>query len=309
MSLSSNKGELSVFFNSLRPALVLFRKNDPLRMAGATAFFTTFALPPIIFLLVQLFGLIVGKKNMGQGLLDAVSEVIGKQGASQVRQVIRSIMSFDNSWYVTVFGLLFLFFIATTLFNVIKDSLNQLWGIQLKEKKGFLFTITTRLRSFAVILFVGVLFLADVFLQSVEALAGNYITTLWPAGGGYLSSFMSEIVGVVIISAWFVVLFRFLADGRPLWKAAIIGGIFTGLLFAIGRQVLAVLLIDSNIGKLYGSSGSFVLILLFVFYCSFILYYGASFIAIYSAKKNWPIEPTSMAFHDENNSDEKAYAD
>lgn len=265
-------------------------------MAGATAFFTTFALPPIIFLLVQLFGFFIGRRNMSRELMEGISEVLGKDGADQVRQVIRSIRGFDDKWYIILVGVLFLFFVATTLFNVIKDSLNQLWQISVKEKTGFLFILIVRLRSFAVILFVGALFLADIFFQSVEAMAGNYINILWAGAGNYFTSFISEVIGIIIISAWFVVLFRFIADGRPSWKASLVGGVFTSILFAAGREVLAALLINSNISKLYGASGSFVLVLLFVFYCSFILYFGASFVAVYAAKKNWPIQPTAKAY-------------
>jgi len=299
-ALSSKKNEVLIFFSSLRPSLLLFRKNDPLRLAGATAFFTTFALPPIIFLLAQLFGLLIGRKNMGRGLLEGVSDVLGKDGASQVEQVLQSIRGFSNNWYVLVIGFIFLFFVATTLFIVIKDSLNQLWEIKVKEKPGLLFMLSIRLRSFAVILFVGILFLADVFFQGIEIVAGDFINTIWQDSGKYLKSFIREVAGVLIVSAWFIVLFRFIADGRPSWKASLLGGLFTGILFAAGRVVLTVLLINSNIGQLYGASGSFVLILLFVFYSSFLLYFGASFIAVYSEKKKWPIRPNDKAYATEN---------
>lgn len=296
----SKKNEVLIFFSSLRPALQLLRKNDPLRMAGATAFFTTFALPPIIFLLVQLFGLFIGRRNMGHELLEGVSDVLGKDSADQVRRVISSIRGFDNHWYVIVIGVAFLFFIATTLFNVIKDSLNQLWQIKVKEKPGLLFMLSIRLRSFSVILFVGVLFLADIFFQGLEIIAGDFINSIWHNSGNYFKSFIEEVVGVIIVSVWFVVLFRFIADGRPSWKASLLGGLFTGILFATGRVALTILLINSNIGQLYGSSGSFVLILLFVFYSSFILYFGASFIAVYAEKKEWQIRPNDKAYMSEN---------
>ena len=133
---SKNK-ELLIFFSSLRPSLLLFKKNYPLRLAGATAFFTTFALPPIIFLLVQLFGLFIGQKNMVRGLLESVAYVLGKDGADQVRHVMKSIRGFNNNWYVISIGSLFLFFVATTLFDVIKDSLNQIWQISVKPPDAF----------------------------------------------------------------------------------------------------------------------------------------------------------------------------
>jgi membrane protein len=197
---------------------------------------------------------------------------------------------------VIVIGCLFLFFVATTLFNVIKNSLNQLWDIGVKERPGLLFLLSIRLRSFAVILFAGLLFCADLLLESFRVVAGNYMDTAWPAESGFFKSFVGEITSVIIVAAWFILLFRFLADGRPTWKASIVGGLVTGILFSAGRMLLRSLLVDSNIGSLYGPSGSFVLILLFVFYSSFILYFGSCFIAVYSARKGWKIKPNGMAY-------------
>lgn len=271
----------------LRPALRLFRKNDPLRMAGATAFFTTFALPPIIFILAQLFGLFIGRRSMGRGLVQNLSEVLGKEGAEQVRQVLRSIRGFSDKWYVLILGFLFLIFVATTLFNVIKDSLNQIWQIRIRERPGILFMLRSRLRSFAVILLVGILFFADIFFHSVQLLAGKYMNAIWTGSGAYFESLLSRIASIAIVSAWFIILFRFLADGRPGWRAAVTGGLLSGVLFSAGAFVLRALLINSDISMLYGAAGSLVLILLFVFYSSFILYYGACFIAVFSERMQW----------------------
>src|SRR6476659_9231767 len=140
----SASNSLSLLITSLRQSFALFRKNDPLRMAGATAFFTTFALPPIVFIFAQLFGLFIGRGNMGKRLIENISDTLGKEGAGQVRQVIKNIRGFSNSWYVLVFGFLFLVFVATTLFSVIRNSLNQVWQINIKDRPGVLFLLGIR---------------------------------------------------------------------------------------------------------------------------------------------------------------------
>ena len=289
MGKRSLANELRLLIRSLHSAVALFRKNDPLRMAGATAFFTTFALPPIVFILAQLFGLFMDRRIVGRGLLERISNTLGKDGAEQVRQVIRSIRGFSNSWYVLVFGFIFLVFVATTLFAIIKNSINQIWQIGVKERPGLLFSLSMRMRSFVVIMLIGILFFADLLFDSLGTMARNYIHEISKDGGIYFKSVLNEIVGVIIVSAWFILLFRFLADGKPLWKASFVGGLLTGILFTAGRLLLRFLLVDSNVSHLYGSSASFVLVLLFVFYSSFILYYGACFISVYSQNKNWLI--------------------
>lgn len=285
----SKSTELSYLAKSFFPAFTLLKKRDPLRMAGSTAFFTTFALPPIVFILAQLFGLFFTPRMVGRGLIENISNNLGSEGAQQVRQVIRSIRGFDNHWYVIVLGFCFLFFVATTLFIVIRNSLDDIWQTTEDEKKGFVAGVRTRLVSFAVIMLVGLLFFADLFLKSIETIGGDYFQNIFSNGRLYFKSAFGEITSVLIVAIWFIMLFRFLTAAKPRWKASIIGGFLTAILFTIGRFILRVLLIEGNIGKLYGTSGSLVLVLLFVFYTSFIMYYGASYIAVYSEKKKWPM--------------------
>ena len=292
----SKQSELKTFTGSLLPALKMLRDNDSLRMAGATAFFTTFALPPIVFILAQLFGLFTGPKNVGRGLIENIGDNLGKDGAQLVLGVIRSIIGFSTNRFVIVPGFLFLVFVATTLFIVIKNSLDDIWHISVKDNPGIRFNIMTRLKSFAIIMFVGLLFFANIFLKSMQSFGGKYLQDVFGGGSMFFKIVFSEVTSVVIVSAWFVMLFRFLADARPQWKAALIGGFLTGILFTGGRFILKTLLINGNVGKLYGASGSMVLVLLFVFYTSFIVYYGACFIAVYAAKKRWPLNPNHNAF-------------
>jgi len=153
------------------------------------------------------------------------------------------------------------------------------------------------MKSFAVIILIGILFFADLVFDSLGTIARNYVEEIWKGGGIYFKGILNETVSVLIVAAWFILLFRFLADGRPSWKASLIGGLVTGILFTAGRLLLRFLLVDSNISHLYGSSAAVILLLLFVFYSSFILYYGACFIAVYSEKKEWSIRLSSKAFN------------
>jgi len=107
---------------------------------------------------------------------------------------------------------------------------------------------------------------------------------------------LNELVSFVIVSIWFSLVFRFLADARPTWRASVAGAIVTGLLFSVGKAVLRLLLVQSNIGTLYGTSGSIVLILLFVFYSSLILYYGANFVRMFSEATDQRILPMAKAY-------------
>ncbi|WP_423147946.1 YihY/virulence factor BrkB family protein [Rubrolithibacter danxiaensis] len=272
------------------------KKNDPLRMAGATSFFSTFAITPILIIIIQLLGVFFKQDRLSSQLILRLQIMLGRRAAGQIQEVAEHITALAQNWYVTVFGFLFLIFVATTLFSVIENSLNQIWKIRIKPNAGFMFGLKRRLRSLVIIILAGILFVIGLLIEGVQALLGNYIDYLLPEIGKYLNTTINEVVFILIATAWFSCIFRFLTVGRPLWKIAFSGGLLTTLLFDIGKIVLRFCLSKSNIGTIYGTSGSIVLIMLFVFYSSFIFYFGGCVIKILSEMLNQPIRPLKEAY-------------
>ena len=133
-------------------------------------------------------------------------------------------------------------------------------------------------------------------VYSMQAILGEYINYLGPRAGNFLNGAVNELIFVAVVTTWFSIIFRFLTDGRPKWKAALSGGFFTAVLFSFGKVILKTALSLSNISNIYGASGSMVLILLFVFYSSLIFYYGGCFIKVMSDDLNLPIRPVKEAF-------------
>ena len=174
--------------------------------------------------------------------------------------------------------------------------MNEIWQIKVKDRPGALFIFKLRARSMGIILIAGLLFLAAIFLDSFEAMAGDSFAKIFPSGGRFFKGFLNEVVALIAFTTWFIILFRYLADGRPSWRVTIAGGCLTGVLFSAGKSLLSYLMRNSNISTVYGASGSIVLILLFVFYCSFILYFGASFIKVYAEEIAQPLQLVNKAF-------------
>ena len=281
----------------LRSSFTELQRNDPLRLAGATAFFTTFALPPIMVILIQIFGLFINEQSLRKELLTRIGTMINKNSASQIKEVLENMSIMSRHWYVTLLGFAFLLFVATSLFNVIKNSLNQIWQIRVVSKPGIWFTLKLRARALGIIVLAGLLFASGLVIEAAQSILGNYLSYLFPETRLIFANTLNEIFFIVIVTIWFAMLFRFLTDGRPAWKVSWAGGLFTGVLFALGKTVTKSLLTISNIGLIYGASGSIVLILLFVFYSAIIFYFGGCFVKALSDKLNCPIEPHRKAFH------------
>lgn len=290
------KEDLKFFFSTGRKAFALFQKNDPLRLAGATAFFTNFALPPILIILIRLFGIFTDRRLLVTHIFERLANILDDNSIAQIRLTLRNIRGIDQAWYVTLFSFVFFLFVATTLFNVIKNSLEQIWNIGLEAKKGILATLKSRAISVTIILLAGILFFLGLLADSVQAFIGAYLKTGSPSFGLVATSIINQIVFVLIVTTWFTILFRFLTNGRPTWRAAISGGLLTGCLFTAGKYILRILLPLSNISNIYGSAGSIIVIMLFVFYSSLIFYFGASYIKALSNERETPIVPKNGAF-------------
>ena len=283
------------FFKLLKGSFDVFRRNDPLRLAAATAFFTTFALPPIIIILLQVFGSIFSIDNLSDRFFMRLAEVLGKDSTDQIKVTFSGFKAQAKNWYITVGGVVFLLFVATTLFKIIKDSLNQLWSIKIDQRKRLKQTLEKRAVSMIIIVLAGLLFITGMVAEGVQVLLGNYLNELSPGTGSVVGIALNKLMSVLIVTTWFAILFKVLPDARPSWKVVIWGGFFTGLLFTVGKFLIRLMLSLGDIHSVFGASTSIVILLLFVFYSSFILYFGASFTRVYGESINEPIRPAEHA--------------
>jgi membrane protein len=295
--IQKGKAALLILFRLLKNAMTELLKNDPLRMAGATAFFTTFALPPILVIMIQSLKLVLDPEKIRDRLFNSLSGIIGKEAVDQLTDVLMALRKLAQNWWIIIGGFIFLCFVATTLFKVIKSSINQVWKIRPVHKQGIVRTLSSRLQSIGVILVAGILFMIGLLAEGMQAFIGKYIFEISPLLSAYYNSVLNYIISIIVETMWFVIVFRYLPDGRPQWRVAFAGGFLTALLFTIGKVVLHWLLSYSNITTLYGTSASIVLLLLFVFYSALILYYGAAFTKVWGLSRDQPIRPLPHAMH------------
>ncbi len=278
-------------------AFKLFQENDPLRLAGATAFFANFAIPPILLILIRLFGFFMDRRILATRMFERLANILDDSSTGQIRNTLRNIRGIDHQWYATLISFVFFLFVATTLFTVIKNSMDQIFSIGKKAHVGFMFTMKLRARSMVIILLAGILFLLGFLTDAIQGFIGAYINTASPTFGKFFISILNQLLFVAIVMIWFTVLFRFLTNGRPTWMSSLHGGLLTAILFTIGKYILRILLPLSGIGDVYGTSGSIVLIMLFVFYSSFIFYFGACYVKVLSDDKETPIRPIKGAYN------------
>jgi membrane protein len=270
--------------------------NDPLRLGAATAFFTSFALPPILIILIQLLSSLYSSSLVRQLLLAKISNLVGASAAGLVSQIVMNVADPTRSRLVTVLGFAFLLFVATTLFTVIQHSLNQLWQIRPRRGTGkFSQALRERARSAGVLLATAGLSLLAFGADSALGLFAESIHEFDATFAYFVVRALNALVGWLILAAWFGVTFRTLSLAKVPWRAVTRGAALTALLISVGEVVLGHLLVARDLGPVYGPASSLVLVLLFVFYCAMIFYFGAAFTKAYAHRIGMDIRPKKRA--------------
>ena len=270
--------------------------NDPLRLGAATAFFTSFALPPILIILIQLLSSLYSTSMVRQLLLDKISNLVGASGAGLVAQIVMNVADPMRSRLVTWVGFAFLLFVATTLFTIIQHSLNQLWQIRPKRGTGKVSqAVAERLRSGGILLATAGLSLLAFGTDAALNLFAETIHDFDATFTYYVVRGLNAVMAWFILAAWFGITFRTLSLARVPWRAVTRGAALTALLISLGEIVLGQLLVAQDLGPVYGPASSLVLVLLFVFYCAMIFYFGAAFTKTYAHRIGLDIQPKKTA--------------
>ncbi|GAB3671394.1 YihY/virulence factor BrkB family protein [Hymenobacter agri] len=271
-------------------------QNDPLRLGAATAFFTSFALPPILIILIALLSSLYPSSLVRVLLLAKVSDLVGSSAAGLVAQIVMNVADPARSRWVTVAGFIFLLFVATTLFTIIQHSLNQLWQIRPKRDAGKVSqAVRERARSVGILLATAGLSLLAFGTDAALGLFAESIRDFDSTFAYFLIRGLNAFIAWLILAAWFGVTFRTLSLAKVPWRAVTRGAALTAVLISLGEVVLGQLLVARDLGPVYGPASSLVLVLLFVFYCAMIFYFGAAFTKAYAHRIGLDIKPKKTA--------------
>lgn len=277
MTKPGSKNSIAAFAQILKKSAQRLGRNNPMHLAGATAFLATFSLAPIFVLIVHLLGSVIGRKEIRQNLLRKFSEDAPADSVAQLRQFIDGFQQLWGEWYVNVGLFIFLLFSASRLFILIRSSFYQLWRLKHFHEKKLRFQVRKWLFPVALVSTAGVLLMAGVLGSGLQAFLGEAVAEISPVALQYFHSFYRYIVSLLVAWIWFAVVFRYLTDARPQWRTVLVGAAFTSLLYNLGKLVLQPSLSFGKMHAVFGTSASLVLLQLFVFYISLLIYYGAAF--------------------------------
>ncbi len=272
-------------------AFAQLRRTEPLILASATAFFTLFSLAPIMVILASILSIIFRNNKISESLFQPLERVFGSETSEQIQAIVANVKSVAGDWYITLGGIIFLLFVATNLLNIIKKAINQLWRIRKSHRRRIKYSLRERLIAILLILSIGFIFIISLLLDTSVAFLQGYLEQLIPSVDTILIRTVNIIFSILVVTAWFTIVYKILPDAVVHWKVALVGGLLTAVLFTIGKWILGYLLNYSNMVTIFGTFASVLFILLFIFYSSLILYFGAAFTHAYASLTDRPIKP------------------
>jgi membrane protein len=278
-----------------RDTVAEFLGESPFQLAGALSFYTLLSLSPLVLVVVGVTGLVWSQETVQAELIAQVEQLVGAHGAETVSTVLTAATDRGRSAVSVVLGLATLLVGATTVFAQLQASLNQIWHVRAAPTRFAVWVlIRTRLLSMGLVLSLGLLLLVSLVASAALAAFSDYLARLVP-GGGVIARALEFLVSLFIIGVLIGAVFEVLPDARIAWRHAWFGGVVTAVLFGIGKFFIGLYLGRASIGSAYGAAGSLVVFLVWVYYSSLILLFGAKLTEVYARLRGEPIEPAPYA--------------
>ena len=270
-------------------------EDDAPSLGAALAYYTVFSLAPLMTIAIAIAGFFLGKEAAQGQIFDELRGLLGAESGKAVEEMVQSANAQPTAGVVaTIISVIMLLFGASGVFGQLQASLNAIWGVKAKPGRGVLGMIKDRLLSFGFTLVVGFLLLVSLLLTAGMALMADWIGGLMP-GSEALAYILNIVLSLSMITLLFATIFKFLPDAKIAWHDVWIGAFLTALLFTIGKFALGIYLGKSGVASSYGAAGSLIVLLLWVYYSSQILFFGAEFTQVYANRFGSRVAPADNA--------------
>lgn len=274
-----------------------FIDDNALKLSAALSYYTIFSLPPLLIIIISLSGVFYGAEAVRGEIFGQINGLVGNSAAIQIQETIKNVTLSSSNVFATAIGIVILLIGASGVFAEIQDSINYIWGIRAKPKRGLIKFLYNRLMSFSMIGSVGFLLLVGLIINSLMDLLSGRLSVYFPKDTIYLFYGINILVVFVIITLLFTIIFKTLPDGKVALRDCLVGASFTAFLFMIGKFAIGFYLGRYNIASIYGAAGSVILILAWVYYSAIILYFGAEFTKVFAHTHGKKIIPNAYSIY------------
>ena len=281
----------------LRDTLHGWSEHNDLRLGASLAYYTIFSIAPLIIIVISVTSLVLHHYNYNDTLYAQMGKFIGKDAVTQLQQIVTHLQLSGKTGTALIAGIAILLLGASSMFVEIQDSLNIIWNVKSKPKRGWLKWLQNRFLSFSLIIGLGFLLLVSLIVNIAVNALSERLEHILPSITVTLFDLINLAITLLVIAVLFAIIFKFLPDVKIKWRDVRSGAIFTALLFMLGQYLIGLYLKYTAQGSAYGAAGSIVVMLVWIYYTSAILYIGAEFTEVYAEASGSDIEPADYAVH------------
>jgi membrane protein len=285
----------------LKRSVSNFLDDNAMKFSAALSYYTIFALPPLLILIISASGFFFEQKEVADFFYQQLTDFIGPNTTEEVKSAMNNVKLNRSGALPTIIGIAVLLFSASGVFAEIQSSINYIWGLAAKPNKNIVRFIKNRLLSFAMIGSVGFVLLVSLMINSFVEILYDFLTDFFKEEAIYLISLLNNVVVFIITTLLFMLIFKTLPNGKIGWKETAVGASFTSILFMVGKWGIGLYLSTTASSSLYGAAGSIIVILIWVYYSAMILYFGAEFTKNYAEMYGKKIVPGNYSIEIEKN--------
>lgn len=282
-------------WSSLKDSFKGFSEDKITKLSASLAYYTIFSLGPLLIVIIFLCSIFLGREAIEGTIYHHIQGFIGADSAKQIQDIIKNASISGKGGIAATIGVITLLIGATTVFGEMQDSINGIWGLKAKPKAGWLKLVKDRLLSFGLIGSLGFLLLVSLGATAVVEAIGSRLEAAFPDVAVAIFYVINLLLNLSVTTLLFAVIFKVLPDAKIKWRDIWPGAIATSLLFLIGKFAISFYISKSEVGSTYGAAGSLVILLVWIYYSSMILYFGAEFTKAYALRKGSKITPSEYA--------------
>lgn len=264
-------------------------------MGAALAYYSIFSLAPLVVIAIGVASLVFEEEAARAGIVREITNTAGPGTARAVEGLLASTSASGGGWWATILGFATLIFGASGVFLQLQESLNAIWKVTPRCDRGWLCVVRERFLSFTVALGTAFLLLMSLVVSAALAALNTALADVLPPMDVRLWQSVNAIVSFATITLLFAMIYKVLPDVKLAWRDVWLGAAVTSLLFAAGKHAIGLYLGQSGTASAFGAAGSLVVILVWVYYSSQILLFGAEFTRVYAAEKGHAVEPAANA--------------
>lgn len=283
----------------LKEAIDCFGTDRVPKLSGALAYNTIFSLAPMLMLIIIIGGSIYGDAAIQGKVFSDLKDLLGTDVANTIQEIILKIKFQQNNLLATIISSVVLLVAATGLFVEVQDSLNLIWGVRPKRKKGFIKFLLARVVSFVFILGFGLFFVLVLIISTLIITLSSQLLQYLPNLPFDILLWLNNVLLFFVITLFFALLYRMLPDVHVKWKDTWPGSFLTAALFLLAKYLISFYISGNRTVSLYGAAGSIIVFLIWIYLSAFVFYFGAEFTRAFAEYNGRHIEPNAYAEYSE----------